>query len=93
MEVDYVRVYECSINPATGQGCATIGDNPDRPAGIEPPPLPGENSLAGNGPVFMLFDDVLDIFSSMLAPFGRYVSCGALVLDFFHLYYNLYVYL
>lgn len=60
MEVDYVRVYECSINPATGQGCATIGDNPDRPAGIEPPPLPGENSLAGNGPVFMLFDDMLN---------------------------------
>ena len=57
MEVDFVRVYECSINPATGQGCATIGDNPHLPEGIEPPPLPGESSLVGEGPVFMLFDD------------------------------------
>ena len=25
-EVDYVRVYECSVNPTTGQGCATVTD-------------------------------------------------------------------
>ncbi|MEP1448871.1 MAG: family 16 glycosylhydrolase [Paraglaciecola sp.] len=25
-EIDYVRVYECSVNPATGQGCATVTD-------------------------------------------------------------------
>lgn len=25
MQVDYVRVYQCSANPVTGKGCATIG--------------------------------------------------------------------
>jgi len=25
-EFDYVRVYECSVNPTTGQGCATVTD-------------------------------------------------------------------
>ena len=25
-EIDFVRVYECSVNPTTGQGCATVTD-------------------------------------------------------------------
>ncbi|MFT5814288.1 MAG: hypothetical protein ACI9VT_002048, partial [Psychroserpens sp.] len=26
LEIDYVRVFECSVSPLTGAGCATIGD-------------------------------------------------------------------
>lgn len=27
LEIDYVRVYQCPVSPATGVGCATIGDD------------------------------------------------------------------
>ncbi len=37
MAVDYVRVYECAANPATGKGCATIGDSPQMITGHTPP--------------------------------------------------------
>jgi beta-glucanase (GH16 family) len=29
MVVDYVRVYQCSVDPTLGQGCATVGPNPE----------------------------------------------------------------
>ncbi|WP_339617725.1 family 16 glycosylhydrolase [uncultured Gilvimarinus sp.] len=37
MEVDYVRVYECSANPTTGKGCATIDPSAKDVAGVAPP--------------------------------------------------------
>ncbi len=42
-EIDYVRVYQCSLNPDTGKGCATIGTglSNELVAGAAPnPPLP-----------------------------------------------------
>jgi beta-glucanase (GH16 family) len=61
MQVDYVRVYECSINPSNGQGCATIGENPEFVPGNTPPVLQDPDSDIGAGPVFDIFiDDLSD---------------------------------
>lgn len=60
LEIDYVRVYECSVNPATGQGCATVGEQAEQVPGVSAPPLPGASSAIGSGPQFMLFDDALN---------------------------------
>lgn len=35
--VDYVRVYECSVDPATGDGCDTIGEDFEVVPGHPPP--------------------------------------------------------
>tara|TARA_Y100001960_G_scaffold231399_1_gene243002 strand:- start:486 stop:2042 length:1557 start_codon:yes stop_codon:yes gene_type:complete len=37
LEVDYVRVYQCSKNPTTGQGCATVSDSAVHVKGNKPP--------------------------------------------------------
>jgi len=37
MTVDYVRVYECSVDPETGDGCDTIGDDFELVPGHQPP--------------------------------------------------------
>jgi len=39
MEVDYVRVYECSVSPITGAGCETISDNATLVEGHQAPEL------------------------------------------------------
>lgn len=38
-EIDYVRVYECSVSPATGAGCETLGDGATLLEGYQPPEL------------------------------------------------------
>lgn len=38
-EIDYVRVYECSVSPTTGAGCETIGDGAALIEGHQPPNL------------------------------------------------------
>ncbi len=35
--IDHVRVYECSVDPATGDGCDTIGDDFEHVPGHLPP--------------------------------------------------------
>lgn len=35
--VEHVRVYQCSVDPATGDGCDTIGDDYELVPGHEPP--------------------------------------------------------
>ena len=57
MQVDYVRVYECSASPQTGKGCATIGENATINPG-KPRPVIGEVELPGP-PLFNLYDDDL----------------------------------
>ncbi|WP_345549986.1 glycoside hydrolase family 16 protein [Microbulbifer aestuariivivens] len=37
MEVDYVRVYQCTRDPATGRGCATLGEAAVHNPGRQPP--------------------------------------------------------
>jgi hypothetical protein len=39
LEIDYVRVYECSVSPSTGAGCETLGDNAMLVEGKQAPAL------------------------------------------------------
>jgi len=39
LEIDYVRVYECSISPLIGAGCETIGDDAQLVEGKKAPAL------------------------------------------------------
>ncbi len=39
MSVDYVRVYQCANDPATGKGCATISEDAKLVEGHQPPEL------------------------------------------------------
>ncbi|RYY77405.1 MAG: glycoside hydrolase family 16 protein [Gammaproteobacteria bacterium] len=57
MQVDYVRVYECSAAPQTGKGCATIGENAVVNPG-KPRPVIGDVELPGP-PLFTLYDNEL----------------------------------
>ena len=57
MQIDYVRVYECSVSPTTGQGCATIGDDPQIVPGNTRPVI-GDVELPGP-PLFVMYDDEL----------------------------------
>ncbi|WP_017446697.1 glycoside hydrolase family 16 protein [Gayadomonas joobiniege] len=57
--VDYVRVYECSVNPNTGAGCETVapGYNDDEDKLVEgAAPIPSPPST-GNEPDLTIFDD------------------------------------
>ncbi len=58
LEVDYVRVYECSINPATGQGCATIGDNAEQVPGHSAPDITPNAHIPG--PEYSLYSEQPD---------------------------------
>ncbi|MCW8092181.1 glycoside hydrolase family 16 protein [Alteromonas sp. ASW11-130] len=84
LEVDYVRVYECSVNPSNGQGCATIGDSPVIVEGHQPPVISEPEENLGAGPRFDLFTDELteglsygsynpnvSVSSSVVAEAGR----------------------
>ncbi|WP_218353070.1 glycoside hydrolase family 16 protein [Alteromonas lipotrueiana] len=55
MEVDYVRVYECSINPTTGQGCATINADAEQVPGHSAPDITPQSQIPG--PAFSLYSD------------------------------------
>ncbi|WP_137167047.1 glycoside hydrolase family 16 protein [Salinimonas lutimaris] len=57
MAIDYVRVYECSINPVNGQGCATRGDNAQQIPGNPPPDIAPASRITG--PQWHLFTDAL----------------------------------
>lgn len=57
LQVDYVRVYECSASPTTGKGCATIDDDAEIVEGHTAPPLVG--SEFATPPLFTLFGDSL----------------------------------
>src|SRR5690606_8234872 len=57
MQVDFVRVYECSVSPTTGKGCATIGENPTIVEGHQRPII-GAVELPGP-PLFVMYDDEL----------------------------------
>lgn len=58
-EVDYVRVYECTVQPSTGAGCATLGDNDELVPGSSAPALPTVNSDFVTLPEFFLYQDEL----------------------------------
>jgi beta-glucanase (GH16 family) len=59
MQVDYVRVYECSVAPNSGQGCATIGDNAEFVEGHPAPEIVDPDDNFAPLPEFYLFEDDL----------------------------------
>ncbi|MCL1066420.1 family 16 glycosylhydrolase [Shewanella olleyana] len=59
LEVDYVRVYECSISPETGQGCASVDENAEIVEGHVAPEITTPSTDIGAGPVFTLYEGAL----------------------------------
>lgn len=55
MLVDFVRVYQCSVAPSTGKGCATIGANAEIVPGHQRPII-GNVKLPGP-PLFLMYGD------------------------------------
>ncbi|QJR82933.1 family 16 glycosylhydrolase [Alteromonas pelagimontana] len=55
MEVDYVRVYECSVNPSTGEGCASINPDATQVPGVPTPEIIDPVENLGAGPVFNIY--------------------------------------
>jgi beta-glucanase (GH16 family) len=56
-QIDYVRVYECASNPATGKGCETIRPGYDKPndglvEGKAPIPTPPSSGIPQNLTIF-----------------------------------------
>ena len=74
-DVDYVRVYECSISPSTGEGCATVTDNYLDPIadggtlvnGAAPVPTAPSDGIARD---LIIFDD------EMLPTWPAWDCCG-----------------
>ncbi|NLS14057.1 glycoside hydrolase family 16 protein [Vibrio sp. SM6] len=64
LEVDYVRVYECSKDPVTGQGCATIQDSATKVEGNLPP-------LVVDLPADFTTGERIDVFNGELNEFFR----------------------
>lgn len=65
MQVDYVRVYQCSASPSTGKGCATLNGTPKIVRGHKRPII-GEVKLPGP-PLLVMYGDELEtnlIFNS-----------------------------
>ncbi|VUD62904.1 Glucan endo-1,3-beta-glucosidase A1 [Thalassocella blandensis] len=67
--VDYVRVYECSVSPSTGAGCATIGDNPQIVEGEERPALVSTDTAPS--PVANVFIDATGSWPLKHSSFGE----------------------
>ncbi len=57
MQVDYVRVYQCTENPETGQGCASVSDQAKLVEGISEPDILIVDENFGKGPVFNIYTD------------------------------------
>lgn len=64
-EVDYVRVYECSVNPSNGKGCATVTDGyldsisegGTLVDGSAPIPIPPSDGIARD---LIIFDETIN---------------------------------
>ena len=57
LQIDYVRVYQCSVSPQTGKGCATINEDAELVPGHTRPEI-GDANLPGP-PLFNLYEDSL----------------------------------
>lgn len=62
LEVDYVRVYECSNDPKTGHGCATVSEDAIKVKGNKPP-------MMIDLPADFTTGDSIDIFDGELNEF------------------------
>lgn len=76
LEVEFVRVYECSVDPETGKGCATI--NPDVTPVNGHAPLPDtrdEVVLYQEGPQTLTFTvDEVDVTNTLVPAFWELVD-------------------
>ncbi|ACE84208.1 glycoside hydrolase family 16 protein [Cellvibrio japonicus] len=59
LQIDYVRVYECSVSPQTGKGCATLGDEAELVRGYQRPGI-GPVELPGPPQLVMYEDNLID---------------------------------
>jgi len=59
MQVDYVRVYQCSEDMKTGKGCASISDQAKVVDGISEPEILVADKNFGKGPLFEVYKDSL----------------------------------
>ena len=74
-DVDYVRVFECSVSPSTGEGCATVSDNYLAPKseggtlinGAAPAPTVPSDGVARD---LVIFED------EMIAAWPAWDCCG-----------------
>ena len=53
-QIDYVRVFECQVNPDTGKGCDTVGPTGQLVAGKAPIPVPPSDGIPRD---LVIFDD------------------------------------
>ncbi|WP_339898530.1 family 16 glycosylhydrolase [uncultured Gilvimarinus sp.] len=67
MEVDYVRVYECSADPATGKGCATKDPAAKDVAGAAAP-TPESFALYDGGAASFMFNTIDGEITNTLVP-------------------------
>ncbi|MCP8899945.1 family 16 glycosylhydrolase [Gilvimarinus xylanilyticus] len=67
MEVDYVRVYECSADPVTGKGCATVDPGAKDVTGAAAP-TPVSVDLYNAGPASFTFNTVDGEVTNTLVP-------------------------
>jgi len=77
MEVDHVRVYECSLDPETGKGCATdVNPNVLVPGN---PGVQNETYLFNDGPATLTFDVFGNDVTNTLVPGTEEAVSGNLV--------------
>jgi len=60
MSFDYVRVYQCTADPLTGKGCASISDQAKFVEGTPEPKMLITDATFGQGPVFDIYKDGLN---------------------------------
>ena len=59
MAIDYVRVYQCSADMATGKGCASISEQAKLVTGIPEPEVLVVDANFAKGPIFDIYQDAL----------------------------------
>ena len=59
LEVDYVRVYECALDPVSGKGCATVSKQASLVKGVQPPLMIDLPSNFTSGQEITIFDGQL----------------------------------
>ncbi|GAD01872.1 glycoside hydrolase family 16 protein [Agarivorans albus] len=65
LEVDFVRVYQCTVERSSGKGCNSVPQEANLVEGFRPPITVAVDTQFAEGPRFSLFDDELD-YSLML---------------------------
>lgn len=83
MLVDYVRVYECSVSPADGKGCATVSDDAAHVEGRQPPESLFDEALTGEFDPTALGDEMLIFEDDQVFPWrwDSWIGNGSLDME------------